>query len=227
MGCLSAPDEMAAGAKAVAEQTINVPYEDTYELLARYEQPYAFAAEFTVEVEQNGKVVASFPCGRLTDPKIWAFNNHERTPMERYTWSGTDNIVWQNPGNVKLAAGTAKLRLVATQMKDGDKPRVNIAKRNVDVICLTNDKAGMEAQKKTELPRIRRLAGARRRRVRADHQPAGRLWSGRAGRRARSSKDSTRRTTFTSATGRQRRFSKSATRFRRRSTRSPDRVRRN
>src|SRR5262249_2528140 len=62
---------------------------------------------------------------------------------------GTDNIVWQQPGSVKLAAGAAKLRLIATEQKDGDKPRVNAAKRNVDVICLTNDKAGMEAQKKT------------------------------------------------------------------------------
>ena len=29
-----------------------------------------------------------------------------------------------------------------------DRPRVNVANRNVDVICLTNDRAGMEAQKK-------------------------------------------------------------------------------
>jgi len=148
MGCLSAPDEIAPGKKAIAEQTITIPYEDSYELLARYEQPFQFAAEFTVEVEQNGKVVASFPCGRLNDPKIWALNGHKRVPMERYSWSGTDNIVWQNPGKVKLAAGAAKLRLIATAQMDGDKPRVNIARRNVDVICLTNDTAGIEAQKK-------------------------------------------------------------------------------
>jgi hypothetical protein len=148
MGCLSAPDEMDAGKKAVAEQSITVPYADTYELLARYEQPFQFAAEFTVEVEQGGKVVASFPCGRLDQPRVWAFNKHARVPMERYSWSGTDNIVWQHPGAVKLAAGAAKLRLIATAQMDGDKPRV-AAKRNVDVICLTNDRAGMEAQKKS------------------------------------------------------------------------------
>jgi hypothetical protein len=149
MGCLSAPDEIDEGKKAVAELSINVPYEDTYELMARYEQPFQFACEFTVEVEQAGKVVATFPCGRLDQPKIWAFNNHKRVPMERYSWSGTDNIVWQHPGSVKLAAGAAKLRLIALPQMDGDKPRVNIAKRNVDVICLTNDKAGMTAQAKT------------------------------------------------------------------------------
>ncbi|MCI0699553.1 MAG: hypothetical protein L0241_00510 [Planctomycetia bacterium] len=148
MACLSAPDEIAEGKKAVAEQVVTIPYEDTFEVMVRYEQPLQFACEFTIEVEQNGKVVGSFPCGRLTDPKIWAFNDHKRVPMERYNWSGTDNIVWQQPGRVKLAPGVAKLRLIATQQKDGEKPRVNIAKRNIDVICLTNDKAGIEAQKK-------------------------------------------------------------------------------
>lgn len=148
MACLSAPDEMEPGKKAVAEQTITIPYADSFELMVRYEQPFQFAAEFTVEVEQNGKVVGSFPCGRLTDNKIWAFNGHKRVPMERYSWSGTDNIVWQQPGSVKLDAGAAKLRLIATAQTDGDKPRVNAAKRNIDVICLTNDKAGMKAQEK-------------------------------------------------------------------------------
>lgn len=149
MACLSAPDEIEPGKKAVAEQIITIPYDDTFEVMVRYEQPYAFACEFTVEVEQGGKVVGTFPCGRLTDLKVWAFNGHKRVPMERYGWSGTDNIVWQQPGSVKLAAGAAKLRLIATEQKDGDKPRVNIAKRNIDVVCLTNDKTGMEAQKKT------------------------------------------------------------------------------
>jgi hypothetical protein len=149
MGCLSAPDEMPPGKKAVAEQAITIPYDDTFELLVRYEQPFQFACEFTVEVEQGGKVVASFPCGRLDQPKIWPLNGHKRVAMHRFEWSGTDNIVWQHPGSVKLAGGPAKLRLIATEQKDGDKPRANAAKRNVDVICLTNDKAGMEAQKKT------------------------------------------------------------------------------
>lgn len=148
MACLGAPEQIDAGKKAVAEQVVQVPYEDTYELMARYEQPFQFSVEFTVEVEQGGKVVGRFPCGRLTDPKIWGLNNHQRVPMERYPWSGTDNIVWQHPGAVKLAAGPATLRLIAEGQKDGDQERVNAAKRHVDVLCLTNDKAGIEAQKK-------------------------------------------------------------------------------
>lgn len=149
MACLGAPEQLPTGQTAVAEQVVRVPHADTYELLARYEQPFQFAVEFTVEVEQAGKVVARFPCGRLTDPRIWAFNNHQRVPMERYSWSGTDNIVWQHPGAVKLDAGPATLRLLATGQAENGAPRVNAAKRNIDLLCLTNDRAGMEAQKKT------------------------------------------------------------------------------
>ncbi|MFO0798077.1 MAG: hypothetical protein U0804_11430 [Gemmataceae bacterium] len=148
MACLGAPEQLPAGTTAVAEQVVNVPYADSFELLARYEQPLDFSVEFAVEVEQAGKVVGRFPCGRLTDPRIWAFNDHKRVPFERYTWSGTDNIVWQHPGAVKLNAGPATLRLIATEQAENGKPRANAAKRHVDVLCLTNDRAGMEAQKK-------------------------------------------------------------------------------
>ncbi|MBA4066481.1 MAG: hypothetical protein C0501_22775 [Isosphaera sp.] len=149
MGCLGAPEQPADGKPAVAELAVDIPTADTYDLLARFEQPFQFSVEFTVEVEQGGKVVAAFPCGRLTDPKIWGLNGHKRVPMERYSWSGTDNIVWQNPGTVKLAAGPATLRLIAGGQTDGGKERENAARRHVDVICLTNDTAGAEAQKKT------------------------------------------------------------------------------
>lgn len=149
LGGLSAPEQVPAGSRLVAEQEVDIPYADEFQLLARYEQPYNFACEFTVEVEQAGRTVGNFPCGRLTDPKIWPMNGHQRVPMERYWWGGTDNIVWQNPGAVKLTAGKAVLRLVATAQMDGAKPRINAAKRQVDVVCLTNDKAGMDAQRKT------------------------------------------------------------------------------
>lgn len=148
MGCLGAP-EQPPGKPAIAEQKIDVPVGGEFQVLARYEQPYNFSAEFTVEVEQDGKIVASHVCGRLSDPKIWALNGNQRLPMERYWWGGTDNLVWQNPGTVKLKAGAATLRLIAAEQKDGDKPRINAGRRNVDVICLTNDTAGIETQKKT------------------------------------------------------------------------------
>ncbi|MCX8139779.1 MAG: hypothetical protein N3E46_08855 [Gemmataceae bacterium] len=149
MACLGAPEQLSPGQTAIAEQTIHVPYEDTYELLVRYEQPYDFSCEFTVEVEQKGKVAARWDCGRLQDPKIWAFNNHKREPMVRYSWSATDNIVWQHPGQVRLEGGAATLRLLATAQLEGGRPRRQAARRHVDVVCLTNDRAGMERQKKT------------------------------------------------------------------------------
>ena len=149
MACLSAPEQLPAGEQAVASQKITMPEDGKFTVMARYEQPLDYSAEFTVEVEQDGKVVYSEPFGRLSDPKIWALNLHKRVPMERYWWGGTDNIVWQQVDTVKLHAGEATLRLIAAAQMDGDKPRVNAAKRNVDIVCLTNDAVGMETQKRT------------------------------------------------------------------------------
>lgn len=144
LGCLSAAEQ----ATAVAEQKIDVPGDGSYFVMARYEQPYNFAVEFTVEVEQAGKVVYKKTYGRLEDPKIWSMNGHKRVPMERYAWGGTDNIVWQHFDATPLKKGGATLRLLAGPQLDGGKPRVNAARRNVDVLCLTNDVEGMKAQAK-------------------------------------------------------------------------------
>src|SRR5262249_13204088 len=133
----------------VASQVVQIPGDGSYQVLARYEQPFNFAAEFTVTIEQKGKEVYREHFGRLQDPKIWALNGHKRVPMERYGWGGTDNVVWQERGVAKLAQGAATIRLIALAQKDGDKLRRNAARRNVDVICVPNDTAGMEAQKKT------------------------------------------------------------------------------
>ena len=64
---------MPKGAPCVAEQTVAVPAAGRYRVAARYEQPYNFSVEFTVEVEQGGKVRYRRTFGRLADPKIWAF----------------------------------------------------------------------------------------------------------------------------------------------------------
>ena len=147
MGCLGAPEQLPTGQTTVAEQVVQIPYPDQFQVLVRYEQPYNFSVEFVVEVEQGGKVVATYPCGRLTDTKIWPLNGHQRKPMERFWWGGTDNIVWQHPGAARLNAGAAIIRLKATQQLDGQKLRLNAAKRNIDLVVLTNDRVGMETQK--------------------------------------------------------------------------------
>ena len=153
MGCLSAPEQLPAGKTTVAEQQVTIPAAGDYRVLARYEQPYHYSCEFTVEVVQQNKVVGRHLFGRLEDPKIWGLNRGQEAPMVRYWWGGTDNIVWQNPGSVKLAAGPATLRLIAGTQTDGGKPRVNAAKRNIDVVMLTTDVQGIEEQKKVwQLP---------------------------------------------------------------------------
>jgi hypothetical protein len=147
MACLGAPEQVETD--AIAEQRVDIPQDGEFHVLARYEQPYNFSVAFTIEVEQAGKSVFKQTYGRLTDPKIWAFNGHKRVPMERYGWGGTDNIVWQDKGTVTLTRGPATIRLSAGPQLDGAKPRALAARRHIDVICLTNDLAGMEAQKKT------------------------------------------------------------------------------
>ena len=142
--CLGAPAQCQ---EAVAVQQVAIPAAADYQVAARFEQPYRFAVEFTVEIRQKGKAVYRETFGRLEDPKIWAFNKHQRVPMHRYSWGGTDNIVWQTKGAAKLAAGPATLRLIAGPQLDGDKPRAMAAKRHVDVLCLTNDTAGLETQR--------------------------------------------------------------------------------
>ena len=149
MACLGAPEQIEKGQEAVASQVVTVPSNGDFHVLARYEQPYNFSVEFTIEVEQGGKTVWRQLYGRLEDPKIWAFNKHQRVPMERFGWGGTDNIVWQQAGPVRLTKGLATIRLIAGPQMESDRPRRMAARRHVDVICLTNDTAGIEAQKKT------------------------------------------------------------------------------
>lgn len=147
MACLGAPEQVKED--AVATQKIDLPATGDFHVLARYEQPFDFSVEFTIEIEQAGKIAYKQIFGKLEDPKIWALNGNKRVPMERYWWGGTDNIVWQEKGTAKLSKGPATIRLIAGPQLDAGKPRVNAARRNVDVICLTNDVEGLASQKKT------------------------------------------------------------------------------
>jgi hypothetical protein len=112
MACLGAPAQIA-GPDAVATQRIDIPANGEFHVMARYEQPYNFTAEFSVEIDQGGRTVYRQVFGRLEDPKIWAFTGHKRVPMERYGWGGTDNIVWQQKETARLSRGPATLRLIA------------------------------------------------------------------------------------------------------------------
>jgi hypothetical protein len=156
MGALSAPAQLDPKAPAIAEQVVTLPRAGEFEVLARYEQPYDFSAEFDVEIVQKGKTIYKQTFGKLTDVKIWGCSGTEearRQPMQRFFWGATDNIVWQEKGKAKLAAGEAIIRLIAAAQMDGKNLRLQAAKRNIDVICLTDDAAGREAQRKAHSSR--------------------------------------------------------------------------
>jgi hypothetical protein len=148
MACLGAPAQTQGAELAVASSKIHVPEAGRYRAFARYEQPFGFSAEFTLEVEQGGRSVFKRTYGRLEDEKIWGFREPRRLPMQRFWWGGTDNIVWQEAGPIDLDRGDAQLRITAAPQMDGQRPRAQAAERHVDVIVLTNDEAGIEKQKK-------------------------------------------------------------------------------
>jgi hypothetical protein len=90
--CLGAPEQ--AESEAVAALVVDVPVSDSFQVLARYEQPYQFSAEFDLEIEQNGKVVRR-AFGRLASPRYWAFQKGKTSAMQWWFWGGGDNIVWE------------------------------------------------------------------------------------------------------------------------------------
>jgi hypothetical protein len=137
---LGAPEQ---GVASVAEKTIDVPRDGTFELWARYEQPYNYAVEFDVEILQAGKVVFQRGYGRLDAPKLWPFKEGLK-PQVLWQWGPTDNIVWEGrDSKLELKQGQATLRL-----KKGPQKATQAARRNVDVFVLTDDKEGIERQLK-------------------------------------------------------------------------------
>ncbi|MCJ8331026.1 MAG: beta-galactosidase trimerization domain-containing protein [Lentisphaeria bacterium] len=151
-GCLSAPAQLEKGKQAIATKTVTIPYDGAFEVLSRYEQPYAFTAEFTIEIVQKGKTVYKKLFGKYDDPKVGSMMGPDpakrRVPMVRYFWGATDNIILQEGGSAKLKKGQATIRIIAEAQLDNGKPRLQVAKRNIDLIYITNDAAGIAAQKK-------------------------------------------------------------------------------
>lgn len=146
--CLGAAEQTEPGKPAVASQVVHVPHDGRYQVLVRYEQPYNFSVEFTIEVVQNGKTVSRRALGRLESPKFWAFSKGTAAPMKRWFWGGGDNIVWEMGDAADLTTGPATIRLVAGPQVDGSLPRVMAAERHIDVVVLTDDVESLEKQKK-------------------------------------------------------------------------------
>jgi hypothetical protein len=135
---LSAPEQ---GAPSAAEKEIDVPRDGTFEVWARFEQPYNYAVEFDVEIRQGGQTVFQRGYGRLDAPKLWPFKKGLQ-PQVLWEWGGTDNIVWEGK-DTKAALKKGKATLV---LKKGPQKAAQAARRNVDAILLTDDAAGVEKQ---------------------------------------------------------------------------------
>jgi hypothetical protein len=146
--CLGAPENLARD--AVATEVVTIPTDGDYDLLARYEQPYEHLVEFTVEVRQRGAVLLKRRFGARDSERYWAFSQSKPAPMKWWFWGGGDNIVWERGGAVRLRRGEATVRLVAGRQGGRGDSAARLARRHVDVLCLTNDVAGLERHAQSE-----------------------------------------------------------------------------
>lgn len=123
----------AEATDSVAQITVEVPADGTYLALVRYEAPYHFHTQFTLQVEQNGKVILDRLYGSRDNDRIWPLREGLKKEV-RWSWGAVENIVWEgDDATVTLAKGTATLRLIA---KDQPTPA---AKRNIDCVLLTSE----------------------------------------------------------------------------------------
>ncbi|MER3415552.1 MAG: hypothetical protein C4297_04975 [Gemmataceae bacterium] len=137
---LGAPEQ---GVPSVAYYDLPIPRDGSCDVWVRYEQPYDFSVEFDLEIQQDGKSLATIPFGRKAAPKLWPFRRGF-VPMVLWDWGANDNIVWEKaPAAVALKRGVARLIL-----RKGPQADKKAARRNVDVVLLTDDRAGVERQLK-------------------------------------------------------------------------------
>lgn len=127
---LSAPEQTG---RSSAQINVQVPAAGRYLVLARYEAPYRFSAEFRVQVHQNGQPKLDRLYGARQNPKIWAFSKGLQ-PEVAWTWGAAENIVWEGTDAfADLQPGAATITLIA------DKQPEPAGRRNVDLIMLTRD----------------------------------------------------------------------------------------
>lgn len=139
MACLSAPEQCEL---SIAEQAVNIPHPGKFYVLARYEMPFEHNTIFTIEVEQHGKVIFKREYGNRRKQRIWAFRYGIQT-MPRFPWGGGDNIVWEgHDAFAHFDSGSALIRLIAQNQP------TPAAKRNVDVVVITDDEEGISRQLK-------------------------------------------------------------------------------
>jgi hypothetical protein len=130
----------ASGAQTVATTQVEIPKAGKYLALVRYEAAFRFETQFTVEIEQNGKSVFKRLYGARDNIKIWPFKGMGGLKTEvGWYWGAVENTVWEgHEAFADLAAGPATIKLIA------DKQPEPGAKRNVDLVMLTMNKAEVD-----------------------------------------------------------------------------------
>ncbi len=122
---------------ATARITVRVDEPGRYLVLARYEAAYRFETRFRIQVEQRGRTLQDRVYGARDNLKIWAFGKKLQKEVA-WDWGAVENIVWEgHDAFVDLERGEASVRLIA-----GSQP-TPAARRNVDLVMLTRDAAGV------------------------------------------------------------------------------------
>ena len=138
---LGAPEQCD---RSVATIEVEVPKAGRYLALIRYEAVHRFETQFKLLVEQNGQKKLDRLYGARDNVKIWAFKEGLKKEVA-WPWGAVENVVWEgHDAAVDLAAGKAKLSLIADQQKG------NAAKRNVDLVMLTSDTQDVQNRIKSE-----------------------------------------------------------------------------
>ncbi len=147
---LSRKAYLGANEQAEGKATIRVrvPKAGRYLVLVRYEAAYRFETQFSVRVEQQGKVALNRLYGARKNLKIWAFNQKLKDE-HAWSWGASENIVWEgHNAYAQLKPGVATITLTT------DKQPKPAAKRNIDCLLLTTDEeqVKMRIDKERYLP---------------------------------------------------------------------------
>ena len=116
--------------RSEAAITVRVPRAGRYLALVRYEAVYRFETQFTLRIEQGGRVRLQRLYGARKNPKVWPFGQR----IKDEAGGAVDNVVWEgHDAAVDLDTGMARITLIADTQPEP------AARRNVDLVMLTTD----------------------------------------------------------------------------------------
>ncbi|MCA9225591.1 MAG: hypothetical protein KDA47_08260, partial [Planctomycetales bacterium] len=127
---LGAPEQCE---ETVATYDATITQPGNYLVLARYEAAYRFETQFRIVVEQAGQKKWNRLYGARKNLKIWAFREQLKDEVA-WSWGAGENVVWEgHDARVALQPGRVTIKLIAAKQPEP------AARRNVDLVMLTND----------------------------------------------------------------------------------------